>query len=117
MEVTYRNAQVKKACTDYKKATKLYNKDVAEKLQKAINFIDAAESLMDVRNFPPFHFHQLKGDKKGYCAIDLGRRLGFRLLVVPLEADGQPCANTRIFSSAAVEIIAIEIEEVSNHYE
>ena len=43
------------------KAKKRYPSKIAEKLFKAINFIKTAESLHDVIQYAPFHFHGLRG--------------------------------------------------------
>ena len=116
MEILYKNKKVQEECTDIRKATKAFNSNVAEKLISVINYIESAESLMDIRNYAPFHFHQLKNDKKEYCSIYLGKKLGYRLLVIPL-LNGKPAKPEEIFSSTAIEIKIIKIEEVSNHYE
>lgn len=117
MNIQYKTGKLQRDCTEYRRARKEFGEEVAKRLHKAVNFIEQAESLMDVRKFTPFHFHALTQNLKGLCAIDLGRKLGFRLLVRPLEADGSAATNERIFSSNAIEIINIEFEEVSNHYE
>lgn len=116
MEILYRTKDLKALCKDIRKATKAFNANVAEKLISAINYIESAENLMDIRNYAPFHFHQLKHDKKEYCSIYLGKKLGYRLLVIPL-LNGNPATPEEIFSSTAIEIKIIKIEEVSNHYE
>lgn len=116
MLIKYKSS-LEKICTDIGKATKKYNSRVAEKLMSAINFIEEAETLKDVRDYPPFHFHSLTGNKKGFYAIDLGKKLGYRLLVKPLLDNYQEATNTDIFSNKALEIKIIAIEEVSNHYE
>jgi proteic killer suppression protein len=116
MQINYKSSKLQELCSDIRKATKAFNADVAEKLLYAVNFIEMAESLMDVRNYPPFHFHQLKNNKKGLCSIYLGKKLGYRLLVIPL-LNGEKATPEEIFGSKAVEIKIIKIEEVSNHYE
>ena len=116
MKIIYKTKKLQEECQDIRKATKAFNSNVAEKLISAINYIESAESLIDVRNYPPFHFHQLKFDKKEYCSIYLGKKLGYRLLVIPL-LNGKPATSEEIFSSTAIEIKIVKIEEVSNHYE
>lgn len=117
MNIKYRTAKLEGECTVLKKAKKKYGSIVAEKLFATIEYIEASASLVDVREYPSFHFHNLKGDKKGLYAIDLGRKLGWRLLVQPLDAIGEPCTTDIVFSTKAIEIIDINVEEVTNHYE
>lgn len=116
MQINYKSPKLQELCSDIRKATKAFNLNVAEKLIATVNYIESAESLMDVRSYPPFHFHQLKNDKKGLCSIYLGKKLGYRLLVIPL-LNGEKATPEEIFGSKAIEIKIIKIEEVSNHYE
>lgn len=116
MQVNYKSSKLQGLCTDIRKATRALNLNVAEKLIAAVNYIESAESLMDVRNYPPFNFHQLKNDKRGVYSIYLGKKLGYRLLVIPL-LNGEIATPEEIFGSKAIEIKVIKIEEVSNHYE
>lgn len=117
MEIMYKKKELKSICENYLKAKKYYGADVAERLFSAIDFIKAAPSIIDIRNYPPFHFHPLQGNKKGEYAIDLGRKLGFRLILKPLNSDGTFSNNEQIYSAKAIEIVVILLEEVSNHYD
>jgi proteic killer suppression protein len=117
LNIRYKNEKLSSECKDFRKAKKHYGDKVAGKLHEVIEFIEAAESLRDIRNFPPFHFHDLKGNKSGLYTIDLGRKLGFRLIIKPLDSQGSPCHNDVIFSVRVIEIVTISVEEVSNHYE
>lgn len=117
MEITYNTIKIEELCTKLQKAQKKCGKNVAEKLHGAINFIESASSLKDVMEYSPFRFHDLKGEKEKVCAIDLGRKIGWRLLVVPLKEDGSFCTNDEIFGGYAICIKVIRIEGVSNHYE
>lgn len=112
MYIEYKTSKVNRQCTDLRQAKKDFPSKVAEKLIKMINFIEAAENLESVVNFPTYRFHDLKGNKRGLYAMDIdGRRGSYRLIV---KFDGQD--NENLFSdSSSIEII--QIEEVSNHYE
>jgi proteic killer suppression protein len=116
MNIIYNNAKVKGYCTNMKKAQKAFNSQVALKLHAAVNQIEAAPSIRDVVNFPPYHFHLLKGDRKGYYAIDLGRKLGYRLIVRPKKGE-KFASSEEVFGADALTIVDIQFEEVTNHYE
>jgi proteic killer suppression protein len=110
--------KLKAICHDLKKAQQAYGEKVTEKLYSAIDYIESAESIIDVRCYPPFHFHPLKGSRSNEYAIDLGRKLGFRLILKPLGKDGTVSSNVQIYNDAvAIEIVVVQLEEVSNHYE
>ena len=116
MDIIYDNKTVEKQCTDYTQAQKKLNKQVAEKLHSTINFIDNSTCLMDIKNMPMYRLHALKGDRKGSYAIDLGKRLGYRLIIVPLDNSKNRWDTTdenKIFKSTKI-ILALE---VTNHYE
>ena len=117
MEIRYKKKELKSICENYGKAKKEYDKDVAEKLFSTINYIETSKSIIDVKNNPSFHFHPLQGNKKGKYAIDLGRKLGFRLIIKPLNNDGTFSNNEQIYSAKAIEIVVVLLEEVSNHYD
>ncbi|MDD4779520.1 MAG: hypothetical protein PHT02_02780 [Tissierellia bacterium] len=116
MNILYRSNKLEKQCKNYKDAQKAFNKDVAEKLHSVINFIENADNLMDVKCIPSFNLHPLFGDRQGTYAIDLGRRSGFRLIVIPLD-NYQKCWTisdvNEIYKSTSI-IVAVE---VTNHYE
>ncbi|MDU1202542.1 MAG: type II toxin-antitoxin system RelE/ParE family toxin [Clostridiales bacterium] len=116
MEIIYKTTKLEKECTNYSKAKRKYNQQVADKLYSTINFIENASNLLDVKNMPMFRLHALKGDRKGTYAIDLGKKLGYRLIITPLD-DEKNEWNTDdeylIFKSTKVIIIL----EVTNHYE
>lgn len=116
MNIIYSNSKVKAYCTNLVKAQKAFNSEVAEKLHAAINQIMAAPNIRDVVNFAPHHFHLLKGNRKGHYSIDLGRRLGYRLIVRPKKGN-KFASPEEVFGADALTIVEIQFEEVTNHYE
>ena len=116
MDIIYDNKKVEKQCTNYKEAKKKLNITVAEKLHAAITFIKNAETLMDIKNMPMYNLHSLHGDREGTYAIDLGRRLGYRLIITPLDNEKNEWTikdENKIYKSTKI-ILAME---VTNHYE
>lgn len=112
MNIDYKNDKLKRQCTDLKEAKRCFPEKVAKKLHKLINYIHVAENLASVLNNPVYHFHDLKGQGKGLYAMDIdGRRGSYRLIV---KFDN--VSKEQVFCDA-VSIVAIEIEEVSKHYE
>lgn len=117
MIIKYKDNKLKKNCTDFREAKKNYNSKVAEALHFTINYLENAQTLMDVKSFLPFNLHPLQGDRKGTFAIDLGgRKTGFRLIIKPLDENnnewGEVDINT-IYKSTKILILL----EVTNHYE
>jgi proteic killer suppression protein len=89
---------------------------VADKLHSLINFLESANNLTDVKNVPIYHLHPLKGDRKGQFAIDIGRKLGWRLIIVPEDNEGNEWNITDI--NMVYELTSIILVwEVSKHYE
>lgn len=117
MKILYNNKSVQKQCENFKESKKCFNQIVAEKLHSTINFILNAESLMDVYYMRTYNLHPLKGDKYGRFAIDLGRKLGYRLLITPLDEKGNPMNTTDNILEMYKSTYVIIVLEVSKHYE
>ena len=114
--VGYGNNKTKKLCSDNKQAKKVLGEIIAEKLFAALNFIESASSLNDIACFPTYHLHQLSGNKKGLFAMDLGRKLGYRLIIKPdPPLNGEE--DKLDFNSKCSIVKCILVLEVSNHYE
>ena len=118
MIIKYKTGSLKKVCTNLKEAKKKFSGRIPEKLLAAVNYIETADNLRDVVNYPPFHFHDLHRDRKGQYAIDIGGRMsGVRLVLSPLHGNGQSCCNEEVFGACAITIVSVYLEEVTNHYE
>ena len=82
----------------------------------AINFINQSSTLKDIASMPTYRLHPLKGDKNNVYAMDLGKKIGFRLLLKPdppiAESD-----ESLDFTSKCSKVTKVIIMEVSNHYE
>ena len=112
MQVKFKNKKVERQCRDLREAKKKFPEKIAKKLFKLINYLDAAENLESVISNPFYHFHDLKGDKKGLFAMYIDGRASSYRLIVNFDDNG----NERIFTDS-IHIVEIIIEEVSNHYE
>lgn len=64
MQIVYKSENAKKQfSSEYKKKWR-YPEQVKKKLEAAESYILNSDSLMDIANYPPFHFERLKGDRK-----------------------------------------------------
>jgi len=113
MEIRYKNKRIRDICENEKKAIKKYNKIIAEKLIFSIEFLKNSKSLKDkdVADYNNFRLHELKYERKGQFAIDLGKTTGYRLIIEPVTVNKE----NEIISYESINIV--EIMEVSNHYE
>jgi len=75
-----------------------------------------AYNLNDVAVIPTYHLHPLEGKRKGQFALDLGRRLGGRLIIIPLDDEGNRW-DTNDINIIYKSTYAILVWEVTNHYE
>ncbi len=117
MEIKYKNNKTEKQCTNFNYAKKEFNEIIATLLHSRINFIENAVSLADIINVPTFHFHGLSGKKQGLYAIDLGRKLGFRLIIEPLNENEESLKKEKDIERLKQCTKIIIVVEVSNHYE
>ena len=92
-----------------------YPEQVRKKLIAAENFIQNASSLQDIVNYPPYHFHSLKGDRKGEWSIYLGNT-GYRVTIIPCDDEGNEITEGDIIAKFK-SIKIVMVTEVSNHYE
>ncbi len=108
---------MKKLCTDLKRAKKELLVNVAEKLHALINLIESSENLWDIAEMQMYYLHPLHGKRDGQYALDIaGRRSGYRLIIIPLDASGKKCKEKDVsIVYRSTEIIIAW--EVSNHYE
>ena len=123
LELLYSDDKVKEQCTSVKAAKKLFGGDatLATKLLARINSLEQADTIKDIINMPPFHFHKLSNkDRKnleGYFAIDVkSRKEPWRIILEPLDENKNPFVPCNIDEIAATVRI-VGIVEVSKHYE
>lgn len=100
-----------------KKAKKDLPGNVAEKLHALINLMESSANLQDIAEMQIYHLHPLQGKRENQYALDIaGRRSGYRLIIIPLDADGNKWKekDINIIYKCTEVVIAWE---VSNHYE
>ena len=117
INIEYRSSKLQKHCSDYCLAKKDFGVEVADKLLSLINFLDNAKNLMDIAVMRIYHLHPLERKRKGQFALDLGRRLGWRLIVIPLDDEGNRWNTTDDVNIIYKSTSAILVWEVTNHYE
>jgi proteic killer suppression protein len=91
--------------------------NIQKKEGALINLIESADNLKDIDELQIYHLHPLHGQREGQYALDVaGRKAGYRLVIIPLDADGNEWKekDVNIVYKATEVIIAWE---VSNHYE
>ena len=82
MKVTYRTKTLEKVSTDLSVATRKYGQEMAERIQMRIDQIRAVDDIEQMLQYKFGRCHPLKGDRKGYYAVDLVQpyRLIFEVL-------------------------------------
>ena len=115
MTIIYRNKKIEKVCKNIKEAIKKYGNEVTKKLYATLNIIEASKNLKDLLGFPQYNLHALKGDLDGIYSIYLGKKSGYRLLIIPLDENKKHivCNDMSIY----VVAVCVEILEISKHYE
>ncbi|WP_088189422.1 hypothetical protein [Desulfosporosinus sp. FKA] len=117
INIEYRDRKLQKQCSNSRLAKKDFGVEVADKLLSLINFLDNAKNLMDIAVMRIYHLHPLDRDRKGQFALDLGRRLGWRLLVIPLDHEGKRWSTTEDVNIIYKSTTVILVWEVTKHYE
>lgn len=115
MVIKYKNKSAEQQFSSKHQKRWRYPEAVKEKLKATENFIEQASSLLDIVNYPPFHFHQLRGNRKGEWSIYLGKT-GYRVTLIPCDGDGEEILTGDIIAQCK-SIRIVVVTEVSNHYE
>ena len=123
MEVLFSSDKLHEQCRNLKDANKLFggNKPLAISLLSRVNALVQAETIRDIINQPPFHFHKLSNKKgrdlEGYFAIDVkGRKDGWRIILQPLDSDKKPFVPCHIDEISGI-VRVVKVCEVSDHYD
>lgn len=119
LKIEYKNKGVQEYCTLLKKAKRKFNNIIGTEILSTINFLENAESFLDVISYTPFHLHPLKGTGKNTFAIDIhGRRSGYRMVIKLFDEQRNLCNSELVFDKIKVKLVCIVlVEEVTNHYE
>ncbi|MCI7327510.1 type II toxin-antitoxin system RelE/ParE family toxin [Hornefia butyriciproducens] len=115
MKILHKNKTVEKQFSSKYKNKWRYPEQVKKKLAATENYILNACSLLDIANYPPFHFEHLKGDRKNEWSIRLGHT-GYRVIMIPCDDDENEIIGGDILAQCKM-IKIVKITEVSNHYE
>lgn len=71
MDVEYKNAFLRKVCTDAAYAEKKFGTPMAEKIQQRIDEIQSASTIEDLIQYRIGRCHALTNNRKGQYAMDL----------------------------------------------
>lgn len=123
MEIVYGNKRTEKVCTNLSEAKKYFGGDalLSRSLLARITALKQAENIKDIVVQRQFRFHKLENrygrDLEGYFAIDVKtHRDQWRIILQPLNEDMEPYDVINI-DEIAQAVKAVEIAEVSKHYE
>ena len=114
VKILFKNKNTEKQFSSKYKKNWRYPEQVKRKLEAAENMIINAVSLMDIANFPPFHFERLKGTRKNEWSIRVGNT-GYRVTMIPCNDDEEEIVEGDILAKCRI-IKIVKITEVSNHY-
>lgn len=115
MKIKYKNRTAERQFDLKHEASWQYPKVVTTKLKAMNTFIESAASLSDLAQYPPYHFHQLKGDRKHEWGLYLGNT-GYRVTLIPLDDQEKEIIDGDIIHICKMIKIVL-VTEVSNHYE
>lgn len=117
MDVEFKNNNAKRLCNDLAFAKKKLGAVVSEKLFSNINYIREAKCFSDIMAHVPFRCHKLIGDRKDYFALDVGRKLGYRIIIDPLDENNNSLKDEKDINIIKNCTKIILVVEVTNHYD
>lgn len=110
MDILFRSAALEKACNDSKRGQKKFGHILFAIVRRRLDDLRAATNLTELP--PSMRCHPLVGDRQGSFAVRLDVR--WRLVLVPAN---DPLPQLPSGGLDLKQITAIEIVEVSHHYE
>ena len=116
MDIKYKTDKVKRLCKELAYAKKQLPTEVAEKLMAHINYIEQATCFSDIMTYPPFKFHKLQGDRKDEYVLDVGRKLGYRIIIDPLDENSNSLKKEKDINVIKKCTKIVLVGEVTNHY-
>ena len=119
MIIRYKNVHIERICTVESIAKKNFDHvRYVEKLMSLISLIEQSPTLSDLIAFQNTHFHATDFYVKNSYGLDIaGRKSMYRLIIVPLDDDGNEIVRDDTFFDRCKQIKILRIEEVSKHYE
>ena len=92
MQVVFASSRLQKVCTDPLVRQRRLGAERGLKVQHRLTQLHAAPTLADLATLPQARFHELTGNRKGQCSVDLDGpyRLIFEVLdePIPRQSDG-----------------------------
>lgn len=82
MEIEFANAKIKKIAEKHSKAIRKYGKEKAEIIMIRINQLDAADTLLGIKNLKQTGLHALKGNRRRQFAIKTVKQ--YRIIIKPI---------------------------------
>lgn len=108
METTFAKQKLQKQCSTEKAMRRQFGTDIARRLARRLQELEAADSLAELRVLPQARAHELTGDRAGQIALDLihPRRLILEVAndPVPRHDDGR-LDWKRVTNVTVIEIV------------
>ena len=107
----YKSKKLRKCCLEFEQAKKAWGKEMAKKVMRRRNEIEAAPTLDDLNRLPPTRCHPLTENRKGQFAVDL--KNPFRLIFIPIGEANDIYINGVLDLK---KVVGVKILEVCNYY-
>ena len=117
MKITYSNNKTEKICSDYKKAVKELGSEVAERLSNLLNALESFPTLLDIKGLPQYRLHSLGYNREYQYSLVIHKGYKWRLIIYPLDEQGNLLTDKSNETEMLSKTVAIEIVEVSEHYD
>lgn len=117
MKIVYHNKKVEKICEDDSKAVKELGRDVATKLSRLLDAIEAFSNMYDLFVLPQYRLHALHGDRVNQYSFVIHKGSKWRLIVYPLDESGKLLEDKTNEKEMLIKAVMVDILEVSEHYD
>lgn len=117
MKIAYRNKKTEKICTDFAKAVKELNRDVAIRLSDLLYAIESFPTLLDMMGLPQYRLHALGQNRQSQYSFVIHKGYKWRLIVYPLNDNGEILKDKSNEREMLSKAVMVEVLEVSEHYD
>ncbi len=112
MIIYFKTNKLQKICNSQKEAEKKHGLQMAKKLMRRLNELQAAKTLQDISYLPPSRCHELTGPHRGNLSVDLEHP--YRLLFIPAN---DPVPTKSAGGLDWSKVTEVEITEITNTHE
>lgn len=111
MDIAFRDRKLLKCANEHRTAVKTLGPQRADRFQKRLTELRAADCLEDLRSLPQAKYHELTGNRAGQLACNLDHP--YRLIFIPAH---KPLPLREAGGLDWSKVTAVEVIEIADYH-